>query len=240
MIDESADTLAAPPEPSKKRRRPRARRPNARRLLRGAAIAGAILLAVAGRVIVGSAMELERGDEAMAGGDPEEARMHWRRAAGWYAPGNPYGVRALERLEQMAEEAAEAGATDEAVLAWRSIRSAILGARGLTTPHADRLARANERIATLMLQQEHAAMDSDRSDSELREAYATLLAAPPGPGVGGALLALLGFLLWVGGAFRMSQRAFDDEDRFDRRVGLRHLGVVGLGLALFALGLTIA
>jgi len=241
VIDESADTLAAPPDPTrKKRRRGGESRPGARRFLRAIAIGGAVLLAIAGRVVVGSAMELERGDAAMDGGDPEGARMHWRRAASWYAPGNPYYVRALERLERMAEEAAEAGAIDEAVLAWRAARSGILGARGLTTPHADRLARADQRIATLMLQQEHAPMDSDKSDSELRQAYASLLADPPGPGLGGALLALLGFALWVGAAFRMSQRAFDDEDRFDRRVGLMHLAAVLLGLVLFATGLAIA
>jgi len=166
--------------------------------------------------------------------------MHWRRAASWYASGNPYCARALDRLERMGEEAAEAGAIDEAVLAWRALRSAIVGARGLTTPHAGRLARADRRIATLMLQQERAPMDADKSDSELREAYARLLADPPGPGLAGALLALIGFAVWVGAAFRMSQRAFDDDDRFDRRAGLLHLGVVLLGLVLFATGLSIA
>jgi hypothetical protein len=185
-------------------------------------------------------MELERGDAAMEAGDLAGARMHWRRAAAWYAPANPYDERALQRLEGMASEAEEAGAIDEAVLAWRAIRSAIVGARGLTSPHAERLARANERIATLMLQQEQAPMDSDRSDSELRESYAALLAEPPGAGLGGALLALVGFLLWVGAAFRMSGRAFDADDRFDRRVGLVHLGAIALGLLLFATGLTLA
>ncbi|MBO6934019.1 MAG: hypothetical protein JJ863_03565 [Deltaproteobacteria bacterium] len=241
MIDESADTIAAPIEPTPKKRRSAGKpRPGARRLLRGLAIGGAVVIAIAGRVVVGSAMELERGDEAMAGGDPEGARMHWRRAAAWYAPGNPYCVRALERLEELAVEATEAGAIDDAVLAWRAVRSAIVGARGLTTPHADRLARADDRIATLMLQQEHAPMDSDKSDSELREAYAAQLAHPPGASPGGAILALFGFALWVVAAFRMSQRAFDDDDRFDRRVGLMHLGAVLLGLVLFATGLSIA
>ncbi len=241
MIDERADTLAAPPEPTQEKRRPAGkRRPGARRLLRGLAIAGALLIAIAGRVVVGSAMELDRGDEAMAGGDPEGARMHWRRAAAWYAPANPYCGRALDRLEDLATEATEAGAIDDAVLAWRAMRSAIVGARGLTTPHADRLAHANERIATLMLQQEHAPMDSDKSDSELREAYAAQLAHPPGASPLGALLALFGFALWVGAAFRMSQKAFDDEDRFDRRLGSMHLGAVLLGLVLFATGLSIA
>lgn len=197
-------------------------------------------LAVVGRVVVGSAMELQRGDDAMAAGDAEGARLHWRRAASWYAPASPYDTRALDRLEAMATEASDAGAIDDAVLAWRAVRSGIIGARGLTTPHADRLERANDHIATLMLQQEQAAMDSERSDSELREVYAQLLAEPAGPGVGGALLALFGFILWVGAAFRMSAVAFDDDDRFDRMVGFKHLAAVALGLVLFAAGLTIA
>lgn len=240
MIDEKADTLAAPAEGKRKRRRPTRRRPGARRLLRALAIGGAVLLAIAARVIVGSAMELDRGDAAMAGGDPEGARMHWRRSAAWYAPANPYDERALERLENLANEAEGAGAIDDAVLAWRAIRSAIVGTRGLTTPHADRLARANEKLATLMLQQEHAPMDSDLSDSELKESYVGQLADPPGPALGGTFLALFGFLLWVGAAFRMSQRAFDADDRFDRRVGVAHLGAIALGLLLFATGLTLA
>lgn len=240
MIDEEAETLAAPPERKAKRRRPTKGRPASRRWLRGVAIAGAVLLAIAARVVVGSAMELDRGDVAMAGGDAEGARMHWRRSAAWYAPGNPYDDRALDRLETLAAEAEQAGAIDDAVLAWRAIRSAIVGARGLTTPHAERLERAQTKIATLMLQQEQAPMDSDLSDSELRERYAAMLAGPRGPSSGGALLALFGFALFVGAAFRMSQRAFDDEDRFDRPVGLAHLGAIALGLVLFAVGLTLA
>ncbi len=240
MIDEKAETLAAPPEPKGKRRRPTKRRPGLRRALRALAIAGAVLLAVSARVVVGSAMELDRGDAAMDGGDLEGARMHWRRSAGWYAPANPYDERALDRLEDLAAEAEENGAIDDAVLAWRAIRSAIVGVRGLTTPHADRLARAESKIATLMLQQEHAPMDSDLSDSELRERYAELLENPPGADLGGALLALFGFFLWVGAAFRMSRRAFDADDRFDRRVGFAHLGAIALGLVLFAAGLTLA
>lgn len=240
MIDERAETLAAPAEPEAKRRRPSKRRRGGRRLLRGVAIAGAVLLAIAGRVVVGSAMELDRGDVAMAGGDAEGARMHWRRSAAWYAPGNPYDEQALDRLESMAVEAEQAGAIDDAVLAWRAMRSAIIGARGLTTPHAERLGRARTKIATLMLQQEQAPMDSGLSDSELRDHYAAMLAEPSGAAPAGALLALFGFALWIGAAFRMSHRAFDEEDRFDRRVGLAHLGAIALGLALFALGLTLA
>jgi len=240
VIDEKAETLVAPPEGKRMRRRPTKGRPGARRLLRALAIAGAVVLALVARVVVGSAMELDHGDAAMAGGDPEGARMHWRRSAAWYAPANPYDDRALERLETMAIEAEGAGSIDDAVLAWRAIRSAVVGTRGLTTPHADWLARANEKLATLMLQQEQAPMDSDLSDSELRSSYASQLADPPGPALGGAFLALFGFLLWVGAAFRMSQRAFDADDRFDRRVGFAHLGAIALGLVLFATGLTLA
>ena len=242
MIDEGADTVAAEPEGGLPRRRaPRKRSSRAgRRLVRGLAIAGVALLAVTARVVVGSALELGRGDAALEAGDAEGARMHFRRAAAWYAPANPYVSEALDRLEGMAGEAEAAGSIDEAVLAWRAVRSAILGARGLYTPHRPRLERANAKIASLMLQQEQAPMDLEASDDELRREYQALLRDVPGPRVGWALLALAGFVLWVGAAFRMSRRAFDGEDRFLRGPGWRHLGAIALGLVLFATGLAFA
>ena len=245
MIDDRADTVVAPPSQTgavairaRRRRRPPRRGPRA--AIRGLAIAGAIALAVTARVVVGSVVELGHGDEALAAGDEEGARMHFRLAGSWYAPGNPWSDRALGRLEAMAENARRRGAIQESVLAWRSVRSAILGTAGLYMPREDRLERANEAIATLMVQQDRAPLDAERTDPELRASYRALLDASPTPRPGWTLLVLVGFGLWVGAALSMSARAFDADDRFLRPQGLRHLAWVAVGLVLFAMGLAFA
>jgi len=240
VIDENADTVAEVAPARAPRRRPTApkKATGSRRWVRVVAIGGLVALAVLARVLVGAFLELRLGDEALAAGDREGARMHFRLAGAWYAPGNPWSTAGLERLEAMAAEAREDDA--EALLAWRAERSAILSAAGMYTPHADRLARANAAIAELMTQGERAAMDSERTDAELRRSYRAQLDEPFTPRPGWTLLALGGFALWVAAAFRMSQRAFDGEDRFLRPEGLRHLAVIAVGLMLFALGLTFA
>ena len=212
-------------------------RPGLRRAVRGAGIVGVVMAVVTVRVVVGAYAEHERGKEAAAAKDLEGARLHWRRAAGWYAPLNPYSTKALDELATLARMHQERTEIDQAVLAWRAVRSAILSARSVHLPHRDRLAEANERIAELMVQQERSVMDGQRDDEELEGIYASQLRAVPGPHMGWALLAIAGFAVWVSAAFSLSQRGFDADDRWLPAPGRRHLLTIALGWAAFAIGL---
>jgi len=54
------------------------------------------------------------------------------------------------------------------------------------------------------------------------------------------LMALLGFGLWVGGAFTFASRGIDEDDRLVRPLALRWGLVVLAGFLLFSLGLAFA
>ncbi len=125
-----------------------------RKILVGLALAGLFLLVVTARVLYSSRKEYLRGRQAAEMGRLDMAIVHYRRAAHWYAPGNPYVTSSLDALWNIADQAEGAGRIPLALAAYRAIRSSILGTRSFYTPHADRLAKVNPRIAALMARQE--------------------------------------------------------------------------------------
>ncbi len=184
-----------------------------RPLSRALAVAGVLLAVLAVRVVSSSHAELRRGEQLLAQGDADSAILALRRAARWYAPGNPYGA-----------EAERAGETERALAAYRSIHGAIWSARSVYVPYRDRLARADERIAALT--------GGGEVLAELR--------APERPHVGWTILLLAGWIAWTAGAFLFAQRAIDEEDRV-RGPAARLWGtVVVLGFGLFVIGMALA
>ncbi|MEM1417788.1 MAG: hypothetical protein AAGH15_23010, partial [Myxococcota bacterium] len=102
--------------------------------MRAAAAALGVLCLVLGllyaRCRVEAARELARGDAAERIGDLEGARLHWRRAARWRAPGAAGGT-ALERLAGLARARDAAGDREGAVRAWRAVHAAIASGDGI-------------------------------------------------------------------------------------------------------------
>lgn len=213
---------------------------NLRLVGRIAAVAGVVLVVLAVRVVTASRAELAEGDQMRAAGEIEAAVVHYRRAARWYAPGNPYGTEALARLGAIGRRAEEAGDTELALSAWRAVRAAILSARSFYTPHAERLAAANGRIAALMASLPPPPLDAGKSRAEIRREHLELLTSTTRPSVLWTLVLLAGFATWVGGAFAFVTRAIDDEDRLVPGRA-RHWGtVVIVGLGLFVMGMSLA
>lgn len=201
------------------------------------------------RVLWDGAAALAEGDRAIAAGDTDEAIARWRRAARWYAPGAPHVARAYDRLEALATEAERAAGTvgptsgkdaGTALAAWTAVRSSALATRWLTIPHADRLARANQRIAALMAAREDGARSIGADPETRRVWHLALLTRDRAPSVPFTLLALAGFALWVGGAALFAWRGLDDEDRLDRRFAALAGVIVAVGLVLWMLGLHFA
>ena len=203
-------------------------------------VIGVILLVVVVRVVVSSHAELGHGDEALARSDRDAARVHYRRAARWYAPGNPFSTDALDRLAGMAREAEERGDAETALSCWRAVRGAILSTRSSYVPHAQRLDRANVRIAALMAAQPPPPMDTGRSTDELEAEHLGMLRELAHPSLPWTLVLLFGFLVWIVGAFLFAARAIDTEDRFVRPQALRYGAMIVLGFAAFAVGLSLA
>lgn len=188
----------------------------------------AVVVAVLGaRVVAGSRAELARGDRQRALQDLDGAIACYRRAAGWYAPGNPYVGRALDQLERIATSAERGADRERALLAWRSIRGAIQSSRSLYVPHTERLARADEAIARLE--------GGSRAPAVLAE-----LRAPERPNVAWSLVALAGWIMWTAGAAGLALRGVDAEDRIVGKAVRAHGTLVVAGLGLFVLGLALA
>jgi hypothetical protein len=117
--------------------------------LRVAAVFGLGLGLATVRVIISGEKEIAASTQALERGDPREAAVRARRAAGWYAPGAPHVRVAYDRLQALARAAEERHRLDLALLAWRSVRSAAIETRWLMSPHRDELDRANREIARL-------------------------------------------------------------------------------------------
>lgn len=205
-----------------------------------AAIAGVVLLVLAFRVVTSSRAELEEAARMRASGQREAAVVHYRRAARWYAPGNPYSEAALSELGEIGREAEEAGDTELALSAWRAIRAAIMSSRSFYTPHEDRLRAANARIASLMSSLPPPPIDAGKSREALEREHLELLSETTRPSVPWTLVLLLGFAAWVAGAFAFVTRAIDDEDRLVPAQARFWGTVILVGFGLFVLGMSLA
>lgn len=211
-----------------------------RGLLRVLCVALLLLVTISVRVVTSAASELERGQALQASGDLEAAVVHYRRAARWYAPASPYHVRALTRLAAIGAQAEAKGDVQLALGAYRAIRGAIMAARSWYIPERDRLRAADERIATLMAAQPRPPMDEGKSEAQLRAEHLALLTADRDPSRGWTAVLLIGFFAWVAGAFALTFRAVDAQDRFVPRELWRWGSVVVLGFGLFVLGMSLA
>ena len=208
--------------------------------LKVAAVIGVVLLVLAFRVVTSSRSELEAADAARADGQTEAAVVHYRRAARWYAPGNPYSEEALSKLGTIGRESEEAGDVELALSAWRAIRAAIMSSRSFYTPHRDRLEAANARIAALMAREPPPPIDAGKTEDELRREHLALLTQTTRPSILWTVVLLLGFSAWVFGAFAFVTRAIDEEDRLVPAPARRWGTIILVGLGLFVLGMSLA
>jgi len=211
-----------------------------RSLLQVAAVCGVLLGSFVVRVVTSAASELSTADEIFAHGDVDAAIVHYRRAARWYAPGSPYHVEALGRLGQIGAAAESKKETEQALAAYRAIRSAIMSTRSFYVPEHARLEAADRRIAFLMASLPPPPMDAGKSRAQLEAEHLALLRQDPSPSIGWSIVLLLGFAAWIGGAFAFTLRAIDAEDRFVRREVLRWSTVMVVGFGLFVLGMSLA
>jgi hypothetical protein len=199
-----------------------------------------VLGLLVGRVVWGSRQELAAGRAEYARGDRDGAVIHLGRAAHWYAPGNPFVTDALEELRRIGRQAEMGDQTDLALSAYRAIRSSCLGTRSFYTPHADRLAEANRRIATLMANQPPPPVDRDKTVSQRRDEHLALLERVEQPDPLWSVLACVSFLAWIGGAFGFFLRGLDRDLKLLRRPAMLWGGLVVAGLAVWIVSLLLA
>ncbi len=209
-------------------------------MMRTVAVVLSIVFLLVLRVLASAKDELARADAAIEQGDVESAIVHYRRAARFYVPASPLHVRGLIALERIGAEAERAGDAERALAAYRAVRGSIMAARSFYVPERPRLARVDERIASLMAAQPAPSMDLGKSRAQIKAEHLALLSREPGPSVAWTLVLLVGFFGWVFGAFAFSEKAVDDQDRWVRAEAKKWGAVVMLGFGLFVLGLSFA
>ena len=198
-------------------------------------ISAAILLVVAvlvGRMIVYSRLELARAE---ASSNRRIRVQHLRRAAAYYLPGSPWVRQAVQALIREAKAAETARKPAHALHTWRALRSAIMQLRGLSAPYSEHLPMIHRRIVAL------SALDTDAKTSlrtaEGRKKLLERLDKPRSPRAGYVALGLVGFCLWVGGAFALLFVGLKADGSRKARRFWPLLSAVALGVLLFALGL---
>lgn len=199
-----------------------------------------ILCVLSVKVLVSSRAELADADRASSAGELETAITHYRRAARWYLPIQPYADRALDRLMEIGAEAEADEDPALALASYRSVHAALMGSRSSWIPDRARLRAADERIAALMARSDVPTLDAHLSEEARAETYLAMLETDRDPATPFALLALLGFALWILGAYGVFTRGLDQDDRVVDGE-LRKWGTAFvIGMGLFVLGLALA
>lgn len=208
--------------------------------LRVLAVIAAVLVVVTVRVVAESRNELARAARAEDRSDVDAAVVHYRRAARWDAPFNPFSSDALDALFRLGRDAERANDRARALEAYRGVRAAVLAARSLYIPHEAALHRANSRIADLMAAEPAPAIDAGKSHEQIRREHLALLEEPIRPSPIFGLVALLGFVTWASAAYLMFTRGVDEEDGFVLTEARLWGTMFIVGFGLFLLGLALA
>ncbi len=220
-----------------------------RRLILTGLVALGLLSVVLGRVMLSSRAAYQQGHaaekRALSATDPakrslalQDAIVRYRRAARWYAPGNGYVSRSLEALRRIARLSEKHGDRKIALMAYRAIRRAILGARSFYTPHGSHLAPANRNIARLSALAQGGKTAGADQLAQYEAWHLTQLERSTAPSVGWSILAVLGFFGWVAGAFLFIYRAVTPDDKLINRQALIWGGMILACLLLWLTGLS--
>ena len=204
---------------------------------RYALAAGLVALVACGRVLIESRAELATGRAELAAGRADVGVRHLRRAAHLYVPGSPFTRDAYDTLEAAAVAAEARGQNDRALTAWRAVRASCLATRWLVVPYAERLDRANRRIARLMALLPPPPVDRDVPQAQREERHLALLLQDDAPAPAWIVVMGLGFATWLGAAGWAARRGWDDDDAPQWKT-LRVAGALTVaGMALFFLAL---
>ena len=229
----------SPPPPAD----PRARRNALRKKLSAVVIVAGILISVVvTRAIWEGTSALADGDAAMSRDQHGEAIRLWRRAARWYLPLAPHVSGAYQRLRDLAGQAEARGDRVTALDAWQGVRSSIMATRSFYTPHRELLESANRHIAELMAAREDTlgSAAASQSQSERTAWHYQLLARDDAPSAAWAIVAILGFALWLGGAVLFAVQGVTADDKLVPRTAAYAGIMVVTGLFIWALGLYLA
>ena len=196
-----------------------------------------IITAISLRVIVSGQSALERGDKALESDDTLSAGLAYRESISWVFPIAPWREKAAERLWNLAQLKEKEGKLPEAVEAYSLLRAGFFSGRSLFGLNEAWREKIDAVLAPLMARWEAAASvrEGRKSSGTLEERsayYATILSRDPLPSRGMGLIALWGFVLWIGSTWRATSREAGERTR--------PLMLSAVGLVLFLVGVACA
>ena len=159
------------------------------------------------RVAWGGYASLERASQADEAGQLRVAALEYRQTLAWYLPVAPWRAEAADALWELSDKAYQAKRWDDVVMLLNMYRSGILSGRSILGTDSELLARGDERLAEAL-----GRWEAELAIKENRPALGALpariahfgdvLAEDRLPSRFWGLLAVLGFLVWLGAAWR--------------------------------------
>jgi len=182
-----------------------------RSVVRWGLVASILVAVMVARVFIEAKQEFQEGSAAYQAGKLEKAIVHFDRAAHWYAPGNFYVEKALNRLWEIGNQV-EKEDPKMGLLAYDSLRGSIYAIRSFYWPYRDYLPRVNERIADLRAQEQV----KDQSGTIYGAAHAfhrKALETDERPYIGWVAAVEIGFFGWIFAVVALIWKGFDREGR---------------------------
>jgi hypothetical protein len=155
-----------------------------------------------------SRQELRRGDDAAQRGAYQEAITHYERAIKWYTPWSASVQQAVERLWAVGAAAEQRAEWSLALEAYRSLRASLYSVQSLYLPYQEWIPKSEANIARLMAQTSGAGSQDVEQLAQHTTRFTQMLQRDTTPQRGWSLLAVGGFLAWVGGTIGFLWRVF--------------------------------
>lgn len=196
--------------------------------------AGGLLTA---RVLQQGEQELRTAEALASTGKLEEAVVHARQSAMWFAPGAPHVPAAYAKLISIARLAEGRGDPKTALFAWHAVRTSALSTRWVFIPHEQELAVANASIARLSAKQPPAPGARVQDPADIQQKMHVLLASSDRPRTPWIFVLLGGFAALAFGLIHMGYKGVIGPKGLEPK-RLRVGGIVALaGLVAWALAL---
>ena len=211
--------------------------------MRKVAWAAGIALAVLGmtflKVHLSGVKECRQARQDLAAGRTWEAIQGFDRALHWYTPVSGYVRESAEGLWTIGGRAEARGDAEQALIAYRTLRSGFYAARSFYTPGKEWIARCDERITALAATQpDFARRNADLTDEQRRAVVARSLAKDRAPDVFWSVAVEAGFFGWIGCTVAFIWQVLGAKEGWNRRrAALWGLAVAGF-YALWIVGMT--
>jgi hypothetical protein len=190
------------------------------------------------KVTISAGTEYRKGKTALESNDYTQAITHFDRAIHWYSPGSKAVKNSIHALWSIAAQSEDRGDYTLALQAYRTLRSSLYSVRSFYTPHADWIERCDDRIASI-LAEEQAVGTSDKgaSPEASKKEILEILRIQTAPSVFWSVLLEIGFLGWIGCSVAFIFRAFSGKAGFNMREALGW-GILVIGFyALWIVGM---